>query len=112
MCLAARGSSAAVTIAAANVPGNYAKIIKAIAESKGQVANAKLNEEDKLNVNGEIDFNVPSAEKGTIEKLLAGEGVPYLIDRFKSTSDGHAKVETHELPLDHSVVTFGEDRRN
>jgi hypothetical protein len=51
-------------------------------------------------------------EVTTSSKLLAGEGVPYLIDRFKSTSDGHAKVETHELPLDHSVVTFGEDRRN
>jgi Peptidase family M23 len=53
-------------------------------------------------------------EVTTSSKLLAGEGVPYLIDRYrcKSTSDGTAKLHTHELPLDHSVVTFGEHRRN
>jgi hypothetical protein len=53
-------------------------------------------------------------EVTTSSQLLAGEGVPYLIDRYrcKSTSDGPAKLHTHELPLDHSVVTFGEDRRN
>jgi hypothetical protein len=53
-------------------------------------------------------------EVTTSSKLLAGEGVPYLIDRYrcKSTSDGPAKLHTHELPLDRSVVTFGEDRRN
>jgi hypothetical protein len=53
-------------------------------------------------------------EVTTSSKPLTGEGVPYLIDRYrcKSTSDGSAKLHTHELPLDHSVVTFGEDRRN
>jgi len=53
-------------------------------------------------------------EVTTSAKLAAGEGVPYLIDRYrcKSTSDGPAELHTHELPLDHSVVTFGEDRRN
>ena len=53
-------------------------------------------------------------EVTTSSKLLAGEGVPYLIDRYrcKSTSDGPTELHTHELPLDHSVVTFGEDRRN
>ena len=44
---------------------------------------------------------------------MAGEGVPYLIDQYtsKSTSDGPAELHTHELPLDKSVVTFGEVRR-
>ena len=53
-------------------------------------------------------------EVTTSSKALAGEGVPYLIDQYrcKSTSDGPAEIHTHELPLDHSVVTFGEDRRN
>jgi hypothetical protein len=52
-------------------------------------------------------------EVTTSPKLLAGEGVPYLIERYrcKSTSEGPAELHTHELPLDHSVVTFG-DRRN
>ena len=53
-------------------------------------------------------------EVTTSSKLLAGEGVPYLIDgyRCKSTSDGPAELHIDELPLDHSVITFGEDRRN
>jgi murein DD-endopeptidase MepM/ murein hydrolase activator NlpD len=53
-------------------------------------------------------------EVTTSPKLLAGEGVPYLIDRYssKSTSDGHAELHTHELPLDKSVVTFEENRHN
>jgi len=53
-------------------------------------------------------------EVTTSSKLLAGEGVPYLLDRYrcKSTSDGPMELRIHELPLDHSLVTFGEDRRN
>jgi Peptidase family M23 len=53
-------------------------------------------------------------EVTTSSEPLAGEGVPYLIDQYrcKSTSDGPGEVHTHELPLGHSVVTFGEDRRN
>ena len=53
-------------------------------------------------------------EVTTSSKLLEGEGVPYLIDgyRCKSTSDGPAELHIDELPLDHSVITFGEDRRN
>ena len=49
----------------------------------------------------------------TSSKLMAGEGVPYLIDQYtsKSASDGPAELHTHELPLDKSVVTFGEVRR-
>jgi hypothetical protein len=53
-------------------------------------------------------------EVTTSPKPLAGEGVPYLIDQYrcKSTNDGPAELHTHELPIDHSIVTFGEDRRN
>jgi murein DD-endopeptidase MepM/ murein hydrolase activator NlpD len=53
-------------------------------------------------------------EVTTSSKVLAGEGEPYLIDRYrcKITSDEPAELHTHELPLDHSVVTFSEDRRN
>lgn len=51
-------------------------------------------------------------EVTTSSRLLAGEGVPYLIDRYssKSTTEGPAELHTHELPLDKSVVTFGGDR--
>ena len=50
-------------------------------------------------------------EVTTSSKLLAGEGVPYLIDRYRcqSTSDGPLELRTRELPLNNSLVTFGED---
>jgi hypothetical protein len=52
-------------------------------------------------------------EVTTSSKLLAGEGVPYVIDQYRcKTGDGPSELHTHELPLDHSIVTFGEDRRN
>ena len=53
-------------------------------------------------------------EVTTSSKLGSGEGVPYLIDRYRceSRSDEPKKHHTHELRLDHSVITFGEDRRN
>jgi hypothetical protein len=50
-------------------------------------------------------------EVTTSSKLLAGEGVPYLIDRYscKSASDGPMELRIHELPLNNSVVLFAED---
>jgi murein DD-endopeptidase MepM/ murein hydrolase activator NlpD len=47
-------------------------------------------------------------EVTTSSKPLAGEGVPYLIDRYrcKSARDGHAELYIHELPLGGSVVIF------
>jgi murein DD-endopeptidase MepM/ murein hydrolase activator NlpD len=52
-------------------------------------------------------------EVNTSSKLLAGEGVPYLIDRYtsKAPSKGHVELHTHELPLDKSVVIFEEEPR-
>ncbi len=52
-------------------------------------------------------------EVTTSSKLLAGEGVPYLIDRYssKATSDGPVELHTRELPLDKNVVIFGEEPR-
>ena len=49
-------------------------------------------------------------EVTTSLKLLAGEGVPYLIDRYrcKSVSDGLMELRIHELPLNGSVIVFGE----
>jgi len=50
-------------------------------------------------------------EVTTSSKLLVGEGVPYVIDRYrlKSANGGPMELHIHELPLDHSVVAFGED---
>jgi hypothetical protein len=49
-------------------------------------------------------------EVTTSSKLGSGEGVPYLIDRYrcKSASGGPIELRVHELLLDHSVVDFAE----
>ncbi len=49
-------------------------------------------------------------EVTTSPNLGSGEGVPYLIDRYRSpsASDGPMELRVHELPLDHSVVDFAE----
>jgi murein DD-endopeptidase MepM/ murein hydrolase activator NlpD len=53
-------------------------------------------------------------EVSTSPTALAGEGVPYLIEKYssKSAGDGLEKTYTHELPLDHSIVTFAEGRHD
>jgi hypothetical protein len=49
-------------------------------------------------------------EVTTSSKLLAGEGVPYLIDQYRmSASGGPMELRIHELPLNNSVVVFGQD---
>jgi len=50
-------------------------------------------------------------EVTTSSKLLAGEGVPYVIDRYRcmSATGGPIEVRIHELPLNKDVVVFGED---
>lgn len=50
-------------------------------------------------------------EVTTSSKLLMGEGVPYLIDKFRSRTASDSPTELHirELPLDNNVVLFSED---
>ncbi len=57
-------------VATNDVPVSYAKLLEAIAKAKGQVVDARLNEQDKFNITAQIDFNVPTEEKATIDKLL------------------------------------------
>ena len=53
-------------------------------------------------------------EVTTSPKQGMSQGVPYLIDRYrcKSGSNGSMEVCIHELPLDNSIVTFGETAVN
>ena len=69
-----RRLSADLKIATTDVPGSYAKILDEITRAKGQVRDGKLNEQDKLNITALIDFNVPSAEKPAVDKVLADIG--------------------------------------
>jgi murein DD-endopeptidase MepM/ murein hydrolase activator NlpD len=52
-------------------------------------------------------------EVTTSSKLLDGEGVPYLIDRYRcrSASDGSMELRLHELPGGNTIVAFGDDHR-
>jgi len=51
-------------------------------------------------------------EVTTSATLLAGEGVPDLIERHRCTSPNGGAIELriHELPLNKNVVVFGEDQ--
>jgi hypothetical protein len=49
----------------------------------------------------------------TSQNLLAGEGVPYLIDHYRAQSADNAwQIRTRELPLGEMLIDFGEDRGN
>ena len=65
---------AAMTIATSHVPDKFAKLIAAVNKVKGQIRTAKLNEQDKLNVTGQINFVIPSEDKATFEKMLLDMG--------------------------------------
>jgi hypothetical protein len=58
------------SVAAIDVPAAYAEIQKAVTKAKGQVSDAKLNEQDKLNITAQLVFTVPAEEKAGIEKFL------------------------------------------
>jgi hypothetical protein len=46
-------------------------------------------------------------EVTTSSKLMVGEGIPYLINRYRyKTSDGSLETRIHELPLDKSMIDF------
>lgn len=57
------------------------------------------------------DANVPHLhfEVTTSPRQLIGEGVPYVIDRFRAkTSDRPWQAFTHELPVRNMIVDFGQ----
>ena|SRR5215469_723903 len=53
-------------------------------------------------------------EVTTSSTILAGEGVPYLIDHFRTQSEGEAQpgIHNNELPLGKSVVNLGAEPAN
>ena len=61
-------------LAVADVPAMYARLQEAIAKAKGQVAQANVNEQDKLNIFAQLDFTVLAEEKPAMDKLLAEVG--------------------------------------
>ena len=52
-------------------------------------------------------------EVTTSSRLLVGEGVPYLIERYRDKSaDDSWQIRTRELPLRDTVIDFGQARRD
>ena len=52
-------------------------------------------------------------EVTTSSRLLSGEGVPYLIDRYRAKSADDAwQIRTRELPLQDMVIDFGQAGRD
>jgi hypothetical protein len=49
-------------------------------------------------------------EVTTSPKIIRGEGIPYLLHRYRSTSNTNGSVEAHtdDLPLDKNLVEFEE----
>jgi hypothetical protein len=51
-------------------------------------------------------------ELTTSSRKLAGQGIPYLLDKYRIwTNDKNWETRTRELPLDSSIVDFGQDDR-
>ena len=63
-----------IQIASLDVPAGFRKLQEAAAKAKGQVRTGQLNEQDKLNVSAQFDFDVPSVEKKAIDQALAEVG--------------------------------------
>jgi hypothetical protein len=57
-----------------DVPNAYRKLQEAVAQAKGHVRAGQLNEQDKLNITAQFDFDVPAAEQAAIDKLLEEVG--------------------------------------
>ena len=63
-----------IKIASLDVPSGFRKLHEAVVKVKGQVRTGQLNEQDKLNITAQFDFDIPSTEKKAIEQVLAEAG--------------------------------------
>lgn len=64
-------------IAVPDVPAVYNSLQTEVAKSKGQVRASVLNEQDKLNINAQLDFDLPTGERKTIDDMIAKLGDVY-----------------------------------
>ena len=56
-----------------DVPAGYRKLQEAVAQAKGHVRVGQLNEQDKLNISAQFDFDVPTTEKRRHRKAARGD---------------------------------------
>jgi hypothetical protein len=68
------GKASDMKIAVTDVPGMYAKLLEAILSAKGHVSDARLNENDKLDVSAQVTFTVPIEQRKIFDEMLAAYG--------------------------------------
>ncbi|MCI0682099.1 MAG: DUF4349 domain-containing protein [Gemmataceae bacterium] len=61
-------------IACEDVPADYRRLQEAVTQASGQVRSGNLNEQDKLNINAQFDFDVPATARNVMENLVTGLG--------------------------------------
>jgi hypothetical protein len=64
-----------VAVASQDVPASYRKLHEAVEQMKGRIHKGQVNEQDKFNVSAELDFDIATAEKPAIDKLISEVGV-------------------------------------
>jgi hypothetical protein len=64
-------------IACADVPASYRAVQEAIAKAKGRIRNAQLNEQDRQNITGTLDFEVRRSEEAVLRAALTTAGDIY-----------------------------------
>jgi hypothetical protein len=88
-----------LTLASPDVPAAYKALQAAIAQAKGRVTKAKLNENDRNNITAELHFEVRRADEQAIEAALqsAGETIGRQVSRSEQSqnvTDSRVKYET------------------
>jgi hypothetical protein len=63
-----------VVLAAIDVPTAFRELQDAVAQAKGLVTVGQLTEDSKVKVDGQLNFDIASAERAAIEKALARVG--------------------------------------
>jgi hypothetical protein len=76
-------------LAAADVPAIYQKLRLAIAKAQGHVINAQLNEQDRQNITGQLDFDVrrPGEAAVLAEIAAAGETLTRQVSRIPESDN-------------------------
>jgi hypothetical protein len=64
-------------LATRDVPAAYRRLQDAVGKAQGRVLNAQLNEQNKQNVNAQLDFDVRRTEESTIDAALRESGDVY-----------------------------------
>jgi len=64
-----------VAVASQDVAASYRKLHDAVTQMKGRIHKGQLNEQDKFNVSAVLDFDLASAEKAALDKLISEIGV-------------------------------------